>query len=91
MLVVFHGIDRADSANVRASTRPAHLEFQAGRNNLFGGPLRNYQGDVCGTIIVFEASDLDTAATELANDPYILAGLFEHTSITEFVGDRPTF
>lgn len=88
MLVVFHAIDRPNSGDLRAATRAAHLEFQAKRNNLFGGPLLDRDGEACGTLIVFEAPDIETATAELAEDPYLVAGLFAHVSITEFV-ERP--
>lgn len=91
MLIAFHGIDRPGSSSLRTATRPAHLEFQAGRRNLAGGPLRDQHGEVCGSLIVFEAPDVTTATEEMAADPYVLAGLFEHVSITEFVAvDWPT-
>ncbi|MFN3256488.1 MAG: YciI family protein [Ilumatobacter sp.] len=86
MLVVFHAIDRPNSGDLRATTRAAHLEFQSARNNLFGGPLLDRNGDACGTLIIFEAPDIETATAELADDPYLVAGLFEHVSITEFAG-----
>ena len=89
MIVVFHGIDRPDSAELRAATRPAHLEFQERRGNLLGGPLRDDDGRVIGTVIVFEAPDVATAREDLADDPYVRAGLFETSSITEFGGRWP--
>jgi len=91
MLIAFHGIDRADSASLRAATRPAHLAFQSERRNLVGGPLRDGDGNVCGSLIVFDATDIATATAEMAEDPYVQADLFEHISITQFVAmDWPT-
>lgn len=89
MLITFHGIDRPDSAGLRGSTRPAHLEFQSHRHNLLGGPLRDVDGNVCGTLIIFEAPDVVTARAEMADDPYIRVGLFEHISFSEFCGEWP--
>ena len=85
MLVVFHGLDRPGSAELRASTRPAHAAFHAERGNLVGGPLRDGNGEVCGTLVIFEADDLAAATAVMDADPYVRAGLFEHTSITELV------
>ena len=91
MLIAFHGIDRPGSADLRAATRPAHLAFQAERRNLVGGPLLDHDGQVCGSLIVFEAPDIATASAEMAEDPYVRAGLFEHVSIAEFTAvDWPT-
>lgn len=84
MLIAFHGIDRPNAGDLRAATRPAHLEFQSGRANLVGGPLLDEHGEMCGSLLIFEATDIDAAATEMAADPYVQAGLFERVSITEF-------
>jgi len=84
MLIVFHGIDRPDAGGLRASTLPAHLEFQARRTNLVGGPLIDGHGNVCGSLTIFEAPDIAAASAEMAADPYIEAGLFETISIVEF-------
>jgi uncharacterized protein len=87
MFVTFYAIDRPNSAVLRASTRPAHLEFHAQRRNVLGGPLRDPLGEACGTLIIFEAPDIETATADLADDPYLRADLFEYVFITEFAGD----
>jgi uncharacterized protein YciI len=84
MLVVFHGLDRPDTAELRASTRSAHLEFQSYRTNLVGGRLHDQHGNVVGTLLIFHATDLAGATAEMADDPYVQAGLFERVSICEF-------
>ena len=91
MLVSFHAIDRPDAAAVRTATRAAHLAFHADRGNLVGGPMRDASGEVCGSLIIFEAPELEAARAEMAHDPYVVAGLFETITITEFVAvDWPT-
>lgn len=85
MLVSFHGIDRPDADGIRASARAAHLAFHADRGNLVGGPMRDESGQVCGSLIIFEAPDLETARAEMAHDPYLVVGLFETVTIAEFV------
>ncbi len=91
MLVVFHGLDRPGAGDLRRSTRAEHAAFHADRGNLVGGPLRGADGEVCGTLVIFEASDLAAAAAVMDADPYVRAGLFGQTSLTELVAvDWPT-
>jgi len=85
MLISFHGVDRPDSGELRASLRPTHLEFHASRANLVAGPLLDAAGVMCGSLIVFEAADIADATAQMANDPYIVGGLFETVAINEFV------
>ncbi len=91
MIVVFHGLDRPDAGALRQSTRAEHAAYHATRGNLVGGPLRGDDGEVRGTLVIFEAPDLAIAAEVMDADPYVRAGLFERTSITELVAvDWPT-
>lgn len=91
MLIAFHGIDRADASELRASLRAAHLEFHATRGNLVGGPLLDAAGNMCGSLIVFEATDIAEATAAMAGDPYVMGGLFERIAITQFIAaDWPT-
>lgn len=81
---VFHGVDRPDSAQLRAATLPAHADYQHHRGNPVGGPLLDADGASCGTLIIFEAPDLTSAAAIIAADPFVIAGLFGSSSIHEF-------
>ena len=85
MLIAFHGIDRADASALRESLREKHLEFHAPRGNLIGGPLLDAAGTMCGSLIVFEAASIAEASREMAADPYSIGGLFETTTITQFI------
>lgn len=85
MLIAFHGHDRPDANELRAALRPAHLEFHRHRHNLVGGPLLDAERNMCGSLIIFEAENIADATSQMAGDPYIEGGLFEHASITEFV------
>ncbi len=91
MLIAFHGLDRSDASDLRASLGPAHREFHARRGNLLGGPLLDAKGNPRGSLIVFEASDITEASSAMAADPYVVGGLFETTSIAQFIAvDWPT-
>ena len=87
----FHGVDRADGADLRARTKQAHADYQHTRGNPVGGPLLDANGAPCGTLIVFEAPDLATAEDIIADDPYVRAGLFVTALLHEFHAiDWPT-
>ena len=81
---VFHGVDQPDSAELRATTKQAHADYQHQRANPVGGPLLDADRAPCGTLIVFEAPDLAAARAIIAADPYVLAGLFASTAVHEF-------
>jgi uncharacterized protein YciI len=88
---VFHGVDRADGAELRAAMLRAHAAYQHHRGNPVGGPLLDANGASCGTLIVFEAADLATAEAIMADDPFVEAGLFASATIHEFRAvDWPT-
>ena len=88
---VFHGVDRPDSADLRAATLGTHADYQHHRGNPVGGPLLDPDGAPCGTLIIFEAPDLVSAQAIIADDPFVTAGLFASTSVHEFRAiDWPT-
>ena len=90
-LFVFHGVDRVGGAGLRTATRQAHAAYQHTRGNPVGGPLLNADGAPCGTMIVFEATDLAAAEVIIAADPYVLSGLFASATVHEFHAvDWPT-
>ncbi|MGN6517099.1 MAG: YciI family protein [Rhizomicrobium sp.] len=82
MLFVLTAIDRDNGLELRKSVREAHLAFvkETGVVRL-GGPFLDAQGDMAGSLIIFEAPDLDAAKAWNAKDPYMKAGLFKSTDI----------
>lgn len=81
-----HCIDKADSADLRVETRPAHLAHITARGDdvLVAGPLLRPDGRAMGSLMIIAFEDRD-AAIEFANtDPYHRAGLFESRSITNW-------
>jgi uncharacterized protein YciI len=82
MLFVLTAIDRRDSLALRMATREAHFAYakETGRVRL-GGPFLDAKGDMAGSLIIFEAEDLEIAKHWAANDPYAKAGLFERSEI----------
>jgi uncharacterized protein YciI len=64
------------------ATREAHFEYARATNAIkIGGPFLDAKGDMAGSLIIFEAADLDAAKAWHANDPYVKAGLFAHSEV----------
>jgi hypothetical protein len=84
MHYALHALDRPDAGDLRARTRPDHLDYLSGLPIVFGGPLLDDEGAMCGSLIVFEADDRAAAEVFAAGDPYARAGLFERVTITGF-------
>ncbi|MDP6867429.1 MAG: YciI family protein [Acidimicrobiales bacterium] len=82
MHFVIHAIDRSDAGSLRGRTRPAHLDYLGGFEVIFGGPMIDDDGVMCGSLIVVQAEDREAAEAFAAGDPYALAGLFETVTIT---------
>lgn len=81
---VIHALDRADAGELRAATRPEHLSYLGGFDVLYGGPLLEDDGRMCGSLIVLDVNTREAAEEFAAGDPYAVAGLFERVTITGF-------
>lgn len=81
-----HCIDKPDSADLRAETRPAHLaHINAFKDQvLVAGPLLRPDGRAMGSLLIMEFEDRDAAIAFANADPYHLAGLFESRSVTNW-------
>lgn len=78
-------LDKPNSLDVRLGAREAHLAYVAERGTLkLGGPFLDAKGDMAGSLMIVEATDLDGAREFNANDPYTKAGLFESVEIRPF-------
>jgi uncharacterized protein YciI len=82
MLFVVTAIDKKDSLALRLSVREAHFAFakETARIQL-GGPFLDANGEMCGSLMIVEAPDLETAKAWHASDPYVKAGLFQSSDI----------
>ncbi len=82
MLFVLTAIDKKDSLALRLSVREAHLAFarETGRIKL-GGPFLDADDQMCGSMMIVEAPDLETMTAWHAADPYVKAGLFASSDI----------
>jgi uncharacterized protein len=91
-LFVLIGRDGADGAELRGRHREAHLRnlkrlADAG-GIVYAGPLLDDAGKPRGTVLIFEAGDLESARRFVANDPYVLEGVFARW---EVLGTRQVF
>ena len=91
MLYVLEGTDGPDGAKRRATLRPEHLEriqllINQGRV-IIGGPIPCIDSDdpqsqaVLGSLIIAQFDNLSEAQAWWNNDPYVLGGVFSHTSV----------
>jgi len=82
MLFAVVAIDKPNSLSLRMATREAHFEYAKETGVIkLGGPFLDTNGDMAGSLIIFEADDLETAKAWHANDPYVKAGLFAHSEV----------
>jgi uncharacterized protein len=74
----------AESADVRAASRPSHREWTAGLAEegvlLASGPY----GDGAGALLIFEAADENALNDILKQDPFAAAGVISGTRTTEW-------
>lgn len=75
--------DKPDSLELRAATRPAHLDYLAASpvKVVLAGPMLTDEGQPKGSLLVVEADDRQAAEAFAAADPYAKAGLFERVDI----------
>lgn len=81
------GRDGPSGAQLRRVHRAAHLEGlapleRAGRIR-FGGPMLDPSGEPVGSVIVFDAENLEEARAIAARDPYVTEGIFERYEVLE--------
>ena len=82
MLFVVTAIDKPDSLALRLSVREAHFAFVRATSGVkLGGPFLDSNGEMAGSMIVFEAPDLTAAEAWHASDPYVKAGLFAQSVV----------
>jgi uncharacterized protein YciI len=89
MLFAIIATDKPDSLALRMATREAHFSYARETNVIrLGGPFLDAKGEMAGSLIIFEAEDIEAARAWHANDPYVKAGLFAHSEVRPW---KPTF
>ena len=81
MHFVIHALDGFEAENLRASTQGRHLNYLAGFEVVFGGPLLDDDGEMCGSLIEVEMPNRTAVGKLVAGDPYSKAGLFDQGTI----------
>jgi uncharacterized protein YciI len=82
MLFVVIAKDKPNSLALRMATRDAHFAYAKETDVIkLGGPFLDAKSDMAGSLIVFEAADLEAAKAWHAGDPYVKAGLFAHSEV----------
>ena len=76
-------IDKPDSLALRMATREAHFAYGRASPGVvrLGGPFLSDAGEMAGSLIIIEATDLAAAWAWHEADPYKLAGLFERVEL----------
>ena len=90
---VWMGRDGPGGLEARKRERPAHLErlraFDREGRIRFAGPLRDADAQPRGSVIVFDAPDLEAARAFAASDPYAIGGVFASWEVFETIQVLP--
>ncbi len=84
MLFFIYCIDKPDSADLRAATRPKHLDYIKGfeADIVTVGPTLTDDGEgMDGSVLLMDFPDRAAAKAFTANDPYNQAGLFASVTV----------
>lgn len=82
MYFVLTAIDKPNALELRMSVREQHMAFVKETAVVrLGGPFLSPKGEMAGSLIIFEAADMDAAKAWHAKDPYVKAGLFQSSDI----------
>jgi uncharacterized protein YciI len=85
-LFVMVGVDKPSALQVRMGARENHVAYIKERMDTIklAGPFLDANGDMAGSMIIFEAEDLEAAKAFSAGDPYTLASLWERAEVRPF-------
>ncbi|WP_226779960.1 YciI family protein [Oceaniglobus trochenteri] len=82
MRVALIAKDKPGALQVRTDNRPDHVAYlKASPAVERAGPLLDDAGEMCGSLIVLNVTDMDEAKAWAAEDPYAKAGLFEKVEL----------
>ncbi len=87
MLHVFHLIDRAGAAELRARIRTEHKAYLAGVADriAFAGPLVDSDGEtMLGSLLAIDFVDREAALAWLHDEPFTRAGVYASTQVHAF-------
>jgi uncharacterized protein YciI len=82
MLFAVIAVDKPNSLALRLSVREQHFAFAKATGKIrLGGPFLDAKDEMCGSLMIVEAADLDEVKAWHASDPYVKAGLFAASEI----------
>jgi uncharacterized protein YciI len=86
-------LDKPNSLATRLENRPAHLAFLGQKPEVvkLAGPFLDSDGQPCGSMLVLDCRDEESARAFLAGDPYARAGLFASVELRPFKPVLGTF
>lgn len=81
-----HCLDKPNSADLRAETRPLHLAYIGAKEGdlVAAGPLLDEDGGPIGSLIICAFGSRAEALSFAAADPYAEAGLFSSVTVTSW-------
>jgi uncharacterized protein YciI len=86
MFFLFTGKDKQGCAELRQKTRARHRDHIHAAHNgaklVYGAPLADASGGMCGTFLLIEAESRQAAEQFIKDDPYMQAGLFADHQLT---------
>jgi hypothetical protein len=82
MLFVVIAIDKENALSLRLATREAHFAYARDTGVIkLGGPFLDANGEMKGSLIIFEAENMAAAKAWHAGDPYVKAGVFASSEV----------
>jgi uncharacterized protein YciI len=92
-LFVYQGRDSERGLALRKQHRESHIAHLGSLDDAglirFAGPLIDAQQNPCGSLIVFEAENLEAARAIAESDPYQIEGIFGQLDVFETKGVFP--
>jgi uncharacterized protein len=77
MLIALIARDKPGTIQVRKNNRDAHLAYIESTGVVSqAGPLLDDAGEMAGSLVILDVTDMAAANDWAANDPYAKAGLF---------------
>ena len=83
MLFAIICLDKPGALETRKANREDHLAHIKGSDGAIvqAGPFLDAQGQMCGSLLIYEAEDISAAQAWADADPYAKAGLFQSVEI----------
>lgn len=85
MLVALIARDKPGALQTRKDNRQKHLDYIKATGVVTqAGPLLDDAGEMTGSLVILDVSDMDAAKSWAAGDPYASAELFESVDLIQW-------